>query len=137
MGRAQEAPAPFQNGQTVVFAGDSITHGCMYPYYVQLFYATRFPDREITFLNAGVNGDTAAGCLMRLDGDILAVKPDQVYMMFSPMWHIGRGAETEFSVRNEGSARQTVEKACPPEAGEDGGACRDAEHQMAHDFCRT
>ena len=86
---AQEAPAPFQDGQKIVFTGDSITHSGWYPYYVQLFYATRFPDRKITVINAGINGDTATGCLRRLDADILAAKPDQVYMMFG-MNDVGR-----------------------------------------------
>lgn len=88
--RAQQAPAPFQDGQKIVFTGDSITHGGWYPYYVQLFYATRFPERKVTILNAGINGDTATGCLRRLDEDILAVKPNQVYMMFG-MNDVGRG----------------------------------------------
>lgn len=46
------------------------------------------------------------------------------------MRHIGRGVETEFSVRNEGSARQTLEKL-------EGGAGQDAEHEVAHDFGRA
>jgi len=88
-GLAREAPGPFRDGETVVFAGDSITHGGWYQYDVQLFYATRFPERKVNIINAGVNGDTAAGCLKRVDSDVLAVEPDQVYIMFG-MNDVGR-----------------------------------------------
>ncbi|OGV39588.1 MAG: hypothetical protein A2020_02670 [Lentisphaerae bacterium GWF2_45_14] len=87
---AQEAPAQFKDGQTTVFYGDSITHGGWYQYYVQLFYATRFPDRKIKIENAGVSGASAAGSLPRLDNDVLFRKPDLVYIMFG-MNDFGRG----------------------------------------------
>ena len=87
---AQESPQPFRDGQKIVFYGDSITHGGMYEYYVQLFYATRFPERKIAVINAGVSGDTAAGGLFRLASDVLIHKPDLVYMMFG-MNDVGRG----------------------------------------------
>ena len=37
-------PAPFKDGDRVVFFGDSITHGGFYGEYVNLFYATRYPE---------------------------------------------------------------------------------------------
>ena len=86
---AQEAPAQFEDGQKAVFFGDSITHEGWYAYYVQLFYATRFPDRKITIENAGVAGGTAAGSLSRIEQDVLACKPDWVYIMFG-MNDVGR-----------------------------------------------
>ena len=39
--------APFKDGDRVVFFGDSITHGGFYGEYVNLFYATRYPERNI------------------------------------------------------------------------------------------
>ena len=36
--------APFNDGDRVVFFGDSITHGGFYGEYVNLFYATRYPE---------------------------------------------------------------------------------------------
>jgi len=90
VGLAQERPAPFRDGEKIVFAGDSITHGGWYHYYVQLFYATRLPERNVNIINAGINGDTATGCLRRVDRDVLAAKPDQVYLMFG-MNDVGRG----------------------------------------------
>lgn len=86
---AHETPPQFKDGQKVVFFGDSITHSGWYEYYVQLFYATRFPDRKIQFENAGVAGASAAGSLDRLNQDVFARKPDWVYIMFG-MNDVGR-----------------------------------------------
>lgn len=53
--------APFKDGDRVVFFGDSITHGGFYGEYVNLFYATRYPERNIWFSNSGWSGATAPG----------------------------------------------------------------------------
>lgn len=86
---AQEAPSPFEDGQNIVFYGDSITHGGWYLYYVQLFYATRFPERLVTVTNSGISGASAQGSLKRIDYDVLKKNPDQVYVMFG-MNDVGR-----------------------------------------------
>ena len=36
--------APFNDGDRVVFFGDSITHGGRYGEYVNLFFSTRYPE---------------------------------------------------------------------------------------------
>ncbi len=74
-------PAPFANGDTVCFIGDSITHGGLYHSYIYLFYATRFPDRKIEFVNCGISGDSAAGGLARADWDVLVHKPTVATIM--------------------------------------------------------
>jgi lysophospholipase L1-like esterase len=86
---AQEALPELKDGQMVVFLGDSITHGGWFEYDVQLFYATRFPDRKIRVENAGISGATAASSLGRVEKDVLARKPDWVYIMFG-MNDVGR-----------------------------------------------
>lgn len=43
---------PFRDGDTVVFFGDSITHGGLYHKYIVDFYRTRFPERKIRFVNS-------------------------------------------------------------------------------------
>ena len=45
---------PFRDGDTVVFFGDSITHGGLYHKYIVDFYRTRFPERKIRFEYYGV-----------------------------------------------------------------------------------
>ena len=77
------ATLPFQpsDGETVVFLGDSITHQCLYTQYIEDFFFTRFPEREITFHNAGVSGDKAADALVRFDEDVASHDPDYVTIL--------------------------------------------------------
>jgi len=72
----------FKPGTCWVVLGDSITHGGYYHRWVELFYMTRYPDRNVTVWNAGVGGDTAAGALTRLQKDVLAYDPTVVSVMF-------------------------------------------------------
>lgn len=82
------AVPPFQDGDRVVFVGDSITRGGLYHSALQLFYATRFPERSIAGFNAGHSGGTAQDCLQRLSWDILEHKPTVAVVMFgmNDMW---------------------------------------------------
>ena len=78
------APKPFlnlQDGETVVFLGDSITHQALYTQYLENFYYTRYPDRRIHFHNAGVSGDKAADALARFNDDVAAFEPDHVSVL--------------------------------------------------------
>lgn len=82
---------------TVVFIGDSVTHGCFEVYRagkegietvfeVDKGYSTRFkeimntiyPATQINVINSGISGDTAEGALKRLDRDVLSFNPDLV-----------------------------------------------------------
>jgi lysophospholipase L1-like esterase len=81
-----QAPAPLaaldlQDGDTLVFLGDSITHQCLYTQYVEDFFYTRYPERRIRFHNAGVSGDKAADVLARFDDDVAAFKPKYVTVL--------------------------------------------------------
>jgi endoglucanase len=86
---ADAAPQPFQKGDTVCFIGDSITHGGKYQAFVYLFYATRFPDREIKMYNCGVSGDSAGGACRRLEWDILVHRPTAATVLLG-MNDVGR-----------------------------------------------
>lgn len=80
---AAPLPVPaFADGERVLFLGDSITRAGTWHSLVTLYHETRFPDRTVTWLNAGVSGDTAEGALRRLDWDVLARAPDRVVVMF-------------------------------------------------------
>jgi lysophospholipase L1-like esterase len=72
---AQQHPAPFQKGDRVVFVGNSITDGGHYHSYIWLYYMTRFPDRRITCLNAGIGGDVIGQINDRFEDDVLSKKP--------------------------------------------------------------
>jgi lysophospholipase L1-like esterase len=70
-----------QNGDTLVFLGDSITHQVLYTQYVEDYYYTRYPNRRIRFHNAGVSGDKAFHALDRFDGDVAPFKPKYVTIL--------------------------------------------------------
>ena len=74
--------APFKDGDRVVFFGDSITHGGFYGEYVNLFYATCYPERNIWFSDSGWSGATAEQGLWSVEDDIVAKKPTVVTVMF-------------------------------------------------------
>lgn len=71
----------FDEGARVAMVGDSITHNGIAVAYIQEYYRTHFPKRGVQLFNVGIGGDTAAGCLMRMD-DVLAVKPTDAVVMF-------------------------------------------------------
>ena len=90
LAHAAEAPAPqFKKGDTVAVIGDSITHGGRYHSFVYLFYATRFPDREIKMYNCGISGDSAAGACRRFEWDIAVHKPTAATVLLG-MNDVGR-----------------------------------------------
>lgn len=83
--------SPFVDGEVVTFVGDSITHDGRWHRCIGDFYATRFPERRIVFINAGLAGDTAGGALGRLDDDVLRWKPSTAVVMLG-MNDCGRDA---------------------------------------------
>jgi lysophospholipase L1-like esterase len=79
---AQKSPQPFINGDRVVFAGNSITEAGFYETYIWLYYITHFPERKIEVMNGGIGGDVARQIYVRLDDDILAMKPTVLSISF-------------------------------------------------------
>lgn len=79
----------FSDGDTVVFFGDSITHGGRYHEFITDYYITRFPHWRIRFVNSGVGGDTATGALGRIPDDIVPYSPTHVVFHFG-MNDVGR-----------------------------------------------
>lgn len=75
-----------QSGQTVVFAGDSITdcgrRGDAAPYgvgYVRQcieLITARYPERDLSYFNAGIGGNTVLDLQGRWDTEMLAHNPD-------------------------------------------------------------
>jgi lysophospholipase L1-like esterase len=87
---ADAAPEPFRDGDRVCFIGDSITHGGNYHSFIFLFYATRFPERQIEVFNCGISGDSAGGAVRRFDWDIAAHEPTVSTIMLG-MNDVNRG----------------------------------------------
>lgn len=65
----------FKDGDRVAFIGNSITHVGLYHLYIQSYYQTRFPDKNIEFYNCGIGGDVTSSVLDRLNYDILPHNP--------------------------------------------------------------
>ncbi|MFV0591819.1 MAG: SGNH/GDSL hydrolase family protein [Draconibacterium sp.] len=80
--QAQQTIPPFKNNERVVFVGNSITHGGHYHSFIWLYYMTRFPEMQITVLNAGIGGDTAWDIEERLEEDIFSKNPTYMTMTF-------------------------------------------------------
>jgi lysophospholipase L1-like esterase len=80
-----------QDGQTVVFIGDSITDcgrrataaplGNGYVSMAVALVAAKYPQRGITFINEGIGGDVSTGLRERWDDDLLVHKPDWVSVL--------------------------------------------------------
>lgn len=75
----------FQDGDRVCFIGDSITAAGIYQQYIELFYATRFPQRKIQYFNCDIGGDTASAIVdataFRLQHDVLGHSPTVATIM--------------------------------------------------------
>ena len=71
----------FKDGDTICFLGDSITHGGQYHEFLQLFYATRYPELNLSFHNCGISGDNANGMIERFEEDVMKHKPTHVFLM--------------------------------------------------------
>lgn len=80
--QAQSVIPPFKKGERVVFTGNSITHGGHYHSFIWLYYMTRFPDKPITIMNAGIGGESTWDMKARLDDDVFDRKPTYVTLTF-------------------------------------------------------
>jgi lysophospholipase L1-like esterase len=72
----------FKSGDRVLFLGDSITEQYQYSTDIELYLTTRFPKWNLTFLNAGISGDTAGGGAGRFASHVLAEKPTAITINF-------------------------------------------------------
>ena len=107
---AAQAPptaAAFQSGDRVVFIGDSITRGGGFHAFVQLFYATRFPEYSIQYFNCGHSGGNAVDTMRRLGWDVLDHRPNMAVVMFG-MNDIGGGWAVEGESAAELQERMTA-----------------------------
>ncbi len=82
----------FQDGQVVLFQGDSITDcnrdrndtnslGEGYARVIAKLYRTLFPEKQVTFMNKGISGNRVKDLLARYDEDFKALKPDYLSIL--------------------------------------------------------
>jgi lysophospholipase L1-like esterase len=100
-----------QDGDRVVFLGDSITAARTYTKIIESYTLLRFPQRRIVFYNAGVGGDTAAGALKRLERDVFSCRATAVAVCFG-LNDIGWGlhADDEHKTRYLDSLRGIIDQ---------------------------
>lgn len=70
-------------GSSSTYGAGASTSAASYPSRLAEELLRRFPGREITVVNRGVNGDDAEAMLARLDRAVIAEKPDLV------LWQLG------------------------------------------------
>jgi len=78
---AQTSDPYFNSNDRVCFIGNSITHAGYYHYFVNLYYATRYPELHFESFNCGISGDVAGGVLTRMQKDILIHRPTVASVM--------------------------------------------------------
>jgi len=81
-GLISQSVSQFKKGERVVFLGNSITDGGHYHSFIWLYYMTRFPNRDLRILNAGIGGNTALDMYKRLDGDVFSKNPTTLIVTF-------------------------------------------------------
>jgi lysophospholipase L1-like esterase len=65
-----------------MFLGDSITEQYQYSSDIERYLATRFPAWKLSFMNAGIGGDTATGGARRFQQHVIDEKPTVVTINF-------------------------------------------------------
>ena len=72
----------FTHGTRYAAIGDSLTHQEIYLTYLETFYLTLFPDRNVEMLNLGISGDTVGSALSRFSWDIQPLRPSVASVLF-------------------------------------------------------
>ncbi|MDB4338675.1 SGNH/GDSL hydrolase family protein [Rubripirellula sp.] len=70
------------DGDSIVFLGDSITYQTHYCEYLRSFFHTRYPDKRLSFINAGIPGNRAGDAVQRFEQDVSRFNPTIVMIMF-------------------------------------------------------
>jgi len=70
-----------QDGDRIVWLGDSITHHAQYTQYLETFFVTRYPHWNLEFQNAGIAGDRVGDVMARYPDDAFAQAADLVVVL--------------------------------------------------------
>ena len=98
----------FQENQTIIFTGDSITDanrrespcqplGQGYAMISAALLSAKFPQRNLKFFNRGIGGDTIRHLDSRWQSDVLSLKPDwlSVLVGINDVWRAVSGRKDE------------------------------------------
>src|SRR5262245_19722110 len=76
------AAVRLRDRETIVLYGDSITEQNLYAEYLETFFLSRFPDKDLAVFNLGWGGDTASGGAKRFARDVAPLQPSLVFVNF-------------------------------------------------------
>ena len=79
--KAQSSEILLKQNDRICFIGNSITHAGYYHYFLDLYFATRYPQLHYESYNCGISGDVAGGVLNRMHKDILVHHPTVASVM--------------------------------------------------------
>ncbi len=99
---------PLQEGDTWVFAGDSITAQKLHTNYVEAFCFARYPKMNFRFRNSGVGGDTIPKVIARFEPDVAAFKPTVVSVELG--MNDKGGTPVEKYIENMGKLTQMIQE---------------------------
>ena len=74
--KAQDRATLPESVHRVLFLGDSITYGGQYVSFVEAYFVTRYPERQIEFINAGLPSETVSGLSEEGHADGKFPRPD-------------------------------------------------------------
>ena len=72
----------FEKNARVCFVGDSITANGTFMGKIFDYYTTKYPELNVRMYNCGVPGDSATGCLPRLEDTVYRYNPTEIVLMF-------------------------------------------------------
>ncbi|HAZ01706.1 MAG TPA: hypothetical protein DD458_24425 [Prolixibacteraceae bacterium] len=91
----------FKDGDRVCFVGNSITNNAQFYHFVNLYYATRYPNTKVVFFNCGISGDATQGVINRIQCDIFVHNPSWSVLMIG-MNDVNRGLYAKSRQKEEG-----------------------------------
>jgi lysophospholipase L1-like esterase len=105
-GRAAEK-FPLEEGDTWVFAGDSITAQKLHTNYIEAFCYARYPKMTFRFRNSGIGGDTIPKVIDRFGPDVAGWKPSIVSVELG--MNDQGGSTTDKYIENMGKLTQLIQ----------------------------
>jgi len=105
--QVQQSPV-FKDGDRVCFVGNSITNNAQFYNFVNLYYATRYPEHKVVFVNCGISGDATQGVLNRMKSDILVHNPTWSVLMIG-MNDVNRDLYAKSRQKDDGIERKKEE----------------------------
>ena len=113
----------FQDGQVVLFQGDSITDcgrdrsditslGEGYADIIAKLYRTLFPEAGVTFINKGISGNRVEDLLARYEEDFRSIQPDYLSILIgvNDTWRRYDNNDTTSSEEFESTYRELLTK---------------------------